>query len=78
MLVIVGFVIIFGGVSVGFAMAAGGGHGIGEMLGNMNFGWGGFVIAVVCFYYEDVSMYEHGKDQLCFVFSRVYPAVTVT
>ena len=32
MLVIVGGLIIFIGVLTGFAMAAGGGHGIGEMF----------------------------------------------
>ena len=38
MVVIFGFVLLFGCVVTGFAMAAGGGHGLGEMLANMNFG----------------------------------------
>ncbi len=38
MVVIFGFVLLFGCVITGFAMAAGGGHGLGEMLANMNFG----------------------------------------
>ncbi|MBL67948.1 MAG: flagellar motor stator protein MotA [Verrucomicrobiales bacterium] len=38
MFVIIGFVLLIGCVVVGFAMAAGGGHGLGEMIANMNFG----------------------------------------
>ena len=36
--VIAGFVLLIGCVLAGFAMAAGGGHGLGEMIANMNFG----------------------------------------
>ncbi len=46
MLVIIGFVVLFTGVIMGFAMAAGGGHGLGEMLSKMNFAaMGGLVHA---------------------------------
>ena len=38
MIVIVGFIIIGIGVLTGFAMAAGGGHGIGEMFANAEWG----------------------------------------
>lgn len=37
MFVIIGFALLIGCVMVGFAMAAGGGHGLGEMIANMNF-----------------------------------------
>ncbi len=38
MVVIIGFVFLLGCVMTGFAMAAGGGHGLGEMIANINYG----------------------------------------